>query len=263
MFNGSHIFCPPKMSVTTPSGVGFFSRAIISPMYVQEQIDSQPWATVQEGKINCFCKSWNCYKKPPQKRKLIIKSVWKDSVPDTSLFLVRTCSIFSSLTRLYITPKKKGEGNTPHCRQSLELSLIGERRLWPQLSAAMESCWCDSSFLHSQIQWDRWKQSVILLLPILQESERDSNLVKAEWDAFNLQRLKGSSFYVIWAPLTGKWKKWEKLIHFFLQMTQNAGVHIFLFFVLSWKFEDSSVHSFSREKWREGNSHWRSRRCMK
>lgn len=111
--------------------------------------------------------------------------MWKDSVPDTSLFLVRTSSIFSSLTRLCITPKKKGEGNTPHCRQSLELSLIGERQLWPQLRAVMESCWCDSSFLHSQTRWDRWKQSVIPLLPILQESETDSNLVKAEWDAFN------------------------------------------------------------------------------
>lgn len=180
--------------------------------------------------------------------------MWKYSVPDTSLFLVRTCSIFSSLTRLYITPKKKGEGNTPHCRQSLELSLIGERQLWPQLSAVMEGCPCDSSFLRSRIQWDRWKQSAILVLPILQESEGESNLVKAEWDTFkvlssNLKHLKDLSFYVIWTPLTGKREKGEKLLHFVLQMIRNAGVHISLFFfVLSCKFENSSVHVYSRKK---------------
>lgn len=91
----------------------------------------------------------------------------------------------------------------------------------------MESCQCDSSSLHSLIQWDRWKQSGILLLPILQESEKQSNLVKAEWNAFkvlssNLKNLKDLSFYVTWPPLSGKQGKGAKLFHFFLQMIQNV-----------------------------------------
>lgn len=190
--------------------------------------------------------------------------MWKDLVPDTSLFLVRTCSIFSSLTRLYITPKKKGEGK--HSTLQTKPGIIfnrwktavtpaqccdGELLVWQLLSALSDTmrqmeAGCHSPTSHSAGIRERFKPG--------------KSRVRCFQRTFNLQHLKGSSFYVIWTPLTEKWEKREKLIPFFLQMIQNAGVHIFLFFVLSWKFEDSSVHSFSREKSRKGNSHWR---CMK
>lgn len=178
---------------------------------------------------------------------------------------MRTCSIVSSLTRLYITPRKKRERNTPHSRQSLELSLIGERQLWPQLRAVAESCSMTASLCALRCKETDGSRAAFPYFYILQESEEESNLVKAEWGTFkvlssNLKHLKDLTFCVIWTPLTGKREKREELFSFFLQMNQNAGVHIFLFFCVMVNVWENSTCT-SREEQAEGWSYrsWRQR----
>lgn len=99
-------------------------------------------------------------------------------------------------------------------------SCDGELLVWQLLSALPDTmrqmeAECHSPTSHSAGIRDRFKLG-------------KSRVRCFQW-TFNLQHLKGSSFYVIWTPLRGKPEKGGKLIHFFLWMDPNAGIHIFLF----------------------------------